>query len=159
MVIANLPSMPRRWTIFAWIYITSSPVASNERILYFGNSAESGTATRWSIDTTTEITVNFGTASLAIANNTLNTWHMIAVTYDGLTGRLYKNGALVNSVASPSNVAAAGQWGGATLGSDGTNNAFPGRMDENIGILDIALPVDRINYLYNSGTGVTLPTV
>ena len=85
----------------------------------------------------------------------LNTWHHIALTWDGTTMKLYLDGAQDYSgsqtitptpASSTFLVGKAGDW----------YRIFNGKIDE-VRVYNRALPVGEVSTLYNSGSGCSGP--
>lgn len=90
--------------------------------------------------------------------NFLNTWHHVAVTYDGTTRTFYYDGAFLNSGAGQVRATTGNQF---HLGKTINDNAFSGTLDE-VAIYTRALTLADVQELksgglnYNAATTVTL---
>ena len=87
-----------------------------------------------------------------------NVWTNLIYTNNGISGRFYQDGVLINTIGSPS-IPTGGPVlsGNAAFGrmNHPAYDAFNGKLDD-IGIWNRALTVCEIKKLYNSGTGLVL---
>ena len=88
---------------------------------------------------------------------TENEWQHLVTTYDGTTAKIFRNGTEVKSGALTANSSAATYNARFGWGANGNDNKYDGLMDD-VGIWNVALSVDQISALYNSGTGKTVNT-
>ncbi len=79
------------------------------------------------------------------ATLSLNTWYLVAITYDGTTLRLYKDGVLVSSASAPPPTNSSNF----RIGAFATSNNFLGLMD-NARMYSRALSGAEIQALYNA---------
>jgi fibronectin type 3 domain-containing protein len=102
----------------------------------------------WSGGTYTE----FNTGSVLTAN----TWQHLALTYDGATMRLFRNGVLVASVGATKNIASTSNT--LYIGQSGGYDFFTGSIDE-VAVYSAAVPgLDLArHYRVGSATGLAPP--
>ena len=90
-------------------------------------------------------------ATVTTTDSNINdeSWHMITITVDGTTHRMYIDGANVDNVTTGSNI-----FGGASgdFGLHFGQGNYIGLLDE-MGIWNRSLSVSEINDLYNGGDG------
>lgn len=102
--------LPGSFSLVFTAYVSSSQTNSNPGFLNFGNSAATGSGgTGWVVDFGQASTWTAGKADVRLrwngnnyeASNVLthNTWHMVAIAYNGTTLSIYVDGVLVQAAA------------------------------------------------------------
>ena len=103
-------------------------------------------------------TYNAGWQSLnSTTTASVNNWYHVVVTEDGTDRKIYVNGSLENT----SSVVSSSLNTGIRIGGDGYGggvvNEFIGKIDE-LSFFNRVLTADEVSTLYNSGTGLAVPT-
>jgi hypothetical protein len=140
------------FTLSIWIRPTTYPTSSNNLIV--GKWHSDGTNNHgWRLYTHSPEGIKFdryngtgGTGTVSIPMPSINTWHLITVTYDGTNLNMYCDGALrAGPVASAQSV-------DVTSGDNLllANGQFTGRVDE-LAIYNAALPLARVADQFGTG--------
>jgi concanavalin A-like lectin/glucanase superfamily protein/uncharacterized protein DUF2341 len=87
-----------------------------------------------------------------------NQWHYLAITWDGVTQKLYLDGELVNSGALSGTMSSSSKVLKLGTRNDGANEFFNGQIDE-VKIWNYSLTEDEINLDYNQGKAMSLGSV
>lgn len=155
--ITNLPIGSTARSVNMWVY--SHDVGNYIDFFTYGTAAtnqlfhfrQNNDATIWFQDQGT--TVN-STGTL-----TVNTWHMVTMTFDGTdTVKLYIDGSEDGSSASFSSVNT-GTTYGANIGRYPTGAEYWNGLIDEVSVWSRALSASDISDLYNSGSGLAHPFV
>lgn len=143
---------PPQFTAEAWVFPTAAPNNVPQTILARGNVGHT-----WDLRLVDRVPQFWSHGSQGLTGPRpipLNEWTHLAVSFDGMTKRLYVNGAEVASHAEPRALV----YNAAvpmTIGSDWTSNAssnlFNGRIDE-IALYNRALTAEEVLSIYNADT-------
>lgn len=89
----------------------------------------------------------------------LHTWYHVVATFDGIYGRMYINGNLVNVTQQAGSIGSASTQfviGAHSAGPTGWGYQWKGKIDE-VGIWNRVLSETEVNILYNNGQGLQYP--
>lgn len=135
-------------TITAWIKGTPGDGAfihdsSGSRFYFWCPSAGTG------------INANFGGADTGTVTISYGTWTFVALTWDGVNGQFYKNGATLGAsmAFAPTGITTTNSF----IGSRFTGNAVSFDSLDEIGIWSRALTSTEVTQLYNAGAGLQYP--
>ncbi len=138
-------------TLEAWVFPTvlggwRDVVYKGPDDIYFLEGSSDGTGSSPATGGTFSGSPLYGTSGLP-----LNTWSHLASTYDGVTMRLYVNGAQVSSRPQTGQIATS--TGALTIGGDATyGQHFAGRIDD-VRVYKVALTQAQVEADMNTGIG------
>jgi hypothetical protein len=154
------PDLDARSAITMECWFNPDDVAATRPLLEYNDGTDFGPHV-WNFDAGDKVYANFidedggeHAAMSAAGAVAAGSWHHVAATYDGATGRLYLNGTEVGSVA-----------GSFALRTDvdffvgaraSTNDTFLGGIDE-VALYDHALPAARVTAHYQTGANGPSP--
>lgn len=148
VTIPNLPVSNKSRTISIWIKYNDISIANylwgygaSFNAQYFGLVQQSTTTSKSDLNL-----ASWGPANDAIVPTTIavNTWYNYTVTYDGLVSKIYRNGELIRSSASPRKLTTGNVF---TIGAMGTKVSINADIDD-LKIYDEALSADEVADLY-----------
>ena len=84
-------------------------------------------------------------------------WQHLVVTYDGTTGKIYRNGTLVKSGALTANSGTATYNARLGFSANGNDHRFHGKMSQAL-VYNDALTSTEVTALYNNGTPTASPS-
>lgn len=152
---SNLSLSGTSFTVEAWVYPTfwKTPPFNGNVVNQENNSTNDGFMLR--VGGTGQINFGYGPpgtgpwVELTTATNTLslNTWAHIAATFDGSYIRIYKDGVVVDSMASTSSIGAGNV--NLVIGARNIDRHFQGRIDE-VRIWSVARTTQQINENMNT---------
>jgi hypothetical protein len=151
----NLPAL---FTLYFWSNAISFSAGTHDNNIALGGEVYnrngfrsgfdgSGIFSFWTVESGGTITVADTTGATA------RTWQQFAITYDGTTARLYRNGAYVTQNAGiyiPGSATNMSTYGASTAGH------FYGLFDQ-ISVYNYALSSAAITALYNADAGACVP--
>ena len=88
---------------------------------------------------------------------TSSEWQHLVVTYDGTTGKIYRNGTLVKSGALTANSGTATYNARLGFSANGNDHRFHGKMSQAL-VYNDALTSTEVTALYNNGTPTASPS-
>lgn len=143
--IGKLVSQP--FTVSFWVYPVSNTSVGVNALLDIGRDGLVVETTRWFIyNSSHTATVKDGSTV------TLNTWNHIAVSFDGTTVKMYKNGASTTSITGVPAMAGSGVSGlNARFANTYCN--FNNRYSD-VRFYATALSADDVKLLYNRGASI-----
>jgi len=149
------------------VWIKPANIGSTGNDIIFDNSdvssANNGFSIRHSDPSGSKTVVMFGiwgsTDSSITTSNiwTGDEWQHLVVTYDGTTGKVYRNGTLVKSGALTANSSAGSYNARIGWGANGNDHKFEGKMAQAL-VYNDALTQSEVTTLYNNGTPITSPS-
>ena len=149
------------------VWIKPANIGSTGNDIIFDNSdvssANNGFSIRHSDPSGSKTVVLFGiwgSTDGSITTDAIWTgdeWQHLVVTYDGTTGKVYRNGTLVKSGALTANSSAGSYNARIGWGANGNDHKFEGGMYQAL-IYNDALTQSEVTTLYNSGTPVASPS-
>ena len=155
----GLPTGAQPWTLEAWISASSfGGGGARGTILGFGTYANDSMATLqvYNNGTSTQLVLSCYSADIAAtAALSLNTTYHVVGTYDGVSTRLYVNGALAASGTFALTIANA--FANIGAGNSPATDLFAGIVDE-AAIYTYALSADRIAAHYQMGLSTPIQT-
>ena len=147
--VAGLPSGTAPWSIECWMNILSVPAAFN--ILVSWGQHVSGGAAELGINASGHLYVGFpsiGGPSQSVSPST-GAWHHVVGTSDGMTQKLYVDGALVASGTFAGNISTTSETAFIANGTGGSS-WFNGSIDE-VAIYNTVLNQQQISSHYTAG--------
>jgi len=141
--ILNLPYGNAQRTISMWVKYNT--IGSFNFLYHYGTNASGNGAYATSFSA-----VHFGNVGNHTVNNpnALNTWYHMVFVYDGENVLMYKNGALLGTVARAWNVVNNGNLFRLGLTENGGANNFNGAIDD-LKIYNYAISQTQVTNLYN----------
>jgi len=149
----NLPLGNSPSTMSAWVYVKGVSDGNAQDVVTYGPGSPNS-ARLLSLGDGSKISMGFYANDYA-ANNvmTYNEWTLVTATYDGTTGRVYKNGAEVgNQVFTDVDTQAGGDFRIADSNWNSAAENFNGYIDD-VRVYNRALTPAEISELYNGGAG------
>jgi len=150
------------------VWIKPANIGSTGNDIIFDNSdvssANNGFSIRHSDPSGSKTVVMFGiwgsTDSSITTDSEILTgdeWQHLVVTYDGTTGKIYRNGVLQKSGSMTANSSAGSYNARIGWGANGNDQKFEGNMAQAL-VYNDALTQSEVTTLYNSGKPVTSPS-
>jgi len=153
---ANMPLGNSNRSISLWFQASQVPPGSN--VMLFYGSTQSNQGCGLSLTPTGFVFISWINNDIHFSFTSIqtNVWNKLVAVYESNVSKLYLNGVLLQSIYSGVNRNTVS--GPLHFGFDGGSQYFIGKLDD-IGIWNRALTQQEITNLYNSQSGIYLPTL
>jgi len=153
---ANMPLGNSNRSISLWFQASQVPQGSN--VMLFYGSTQSNQGCGLSLTPTGFVFISWINNDIHFSFTSIqtNVWNKLVAVYESNVSKLYLNGVLLQSIYSGVNRNTVS--GPLHFGFDGGSQYFIGKLDD-IGIWNRALTQQEITNLYNSQSGIYLPTL